>query len=167
MSFDKLLLYYPLFKNSVVFKNIYQYSICNWIKICVKENKSYVNDFIKFSYYDYISGLIYSNYNFHAILNVNEIKSVIKSIHFFNNEELSAHWKDEDENECMLCIIISLNNELSLYTEDGLCIKLCKGDITTIFEKRFFVKKSDFIIINVNFTIDTFKHSKDWWVNYK
>jgi hypothetical protein len=168
MGFDKLLLSYPVFRNSMVFKDIYQNSICNWIKICHKENESYINNFIEFSYYNYILGLIYNNYNFEAILNLNEIITVVKNIHFFNNEQLSMHWKDEYENECMLCVIISLKNDLVLYTEDGLCIKLCKGDITTIFEKRFCVQQNnDFIIINVDFTIDIFKNSEDWWVNYK
>ena len=38
MGFDKLLLSYPVFRNSMVFKDIYQNSICNWIK-CLKKSK--------------------------------------------------------------------------------------------------------------------------------
>lgn len=168
MGFDKFLLSYPVFRNSIVFKNVYQNSICNWIKIYQKENECYIYDFIEFSYYNYILGFIYTNYNFYDILNIDEITTFVKNIHFFNNKDLSMFWKDEYENECMLCVIISLKDNLVLKTEDGLYIKLCKGDITTIFEKRFFIEeKNDFIIINVDFTIDSFKYSEDWWLNYK
>lgn len=167
MGFDKFLISYPMFRNSMVFKNIYQNSLCDWMKVCHKENKSYINDLIEFSYYSHILGLIYSNYNLDDILNIDEITTFVKNIHFFNNKDLSMNWKDEDENECMLCVIISLKNDIVLHTEDGLGIKLCKGDIITIFEKRFCIEgNNDFIIINVDFTIDSFKHSKDWWVNY-